>query len=143
MDGDGENLIRGDKPPEKIRIGHLTHQVYTPKDDARHTADRGKYYIPSAPNNATFDAFFRCQAGKTGIGLQMTIRTEHSLSDSGLKALGEQLKTAKKRYFVFVIPKGQRFKFKRPSPQWESMFNFYTLELADSKYFWSPLTCED
>ena len=135
----GNNLVLSDQQPVKIKIGSLTHQSYTSKDTKDPTSDPGKYYIPNGPNNATFDAFFRCEDEQTGIGLQMTIRTGHSLADSGLKDLENRLEKAKERYFVFVIPKGQQFKVKRPASRWDSVFRFFVLALDSSKYCWSPL----
>ena len=139
MADDGKNLVLSNQQPEEIKMGGLTHQSYTRKDTVDCTSDAGKYYIPNEPNNATFDAFFRCEEEQTGIGLQMTIGTGHSLSDSGLRDLEKRLEKAKKRYFVFVIPKGQQFKLKQPARKWQSVFRFFTLALDNSKYCCSPL----
>jgi len=76
----GENLVLSDEPPERIQMGRLAHRLYSSKNTLRFTADPGKYYIPSESNNATFDAFFRCEGEQKGICLQMTIRTGHSLA---------------------------------------------------------------
>ena len=139
MVNDGNNLVLSNQQLEKIKMGRLTHQSYTRKDTMDCTSDTGKYYIPNERNNATFDAFFRCEEEQTGIGLQMTIGTGHSLSDSGLRDLEKRLEKAKKRHFVFVIPKGQQFKLKQPAPKWQSVFRFFTLALGNSEYCWSPL----
>jgi hypothetical protein len=132
---DEEKLLKGTRT-ERISIGHLTHQLYTRNHENKFTADPKKYYIPSATNNATFDAFCRCE-GK-GIGLQMTLAQTHSLAESGLRMLEDRLLDVKDRYFVFVIRKSQKFACKAPAPEWLSLFHFCTLELDDSKYG-SPL----
>ncbi len=138
MVADGKNLVLSEQPSKKIQIGDLTHQVYTLKDTLDSTANPGKYYIPNERNNATFDAFLRCDEEQTGIGLQMTIGTSHSLAATGLAALEQRL-TAKNRYFVFVIPKGQQFKCQTPASKWQSAFSFFILALEGGKYCWSPL----
>jgi hypothetical protein len=135
---DGEKLVPSNKEPEKILIGDLAYQLYTSKDAAELTTDPMKYYIPSESNHATFDAFFRSEQEQKGICLQMTIQPGHSLAESGLQALEERLSAANDRYFVFVIPKGQKFECEAPLPRWQSVFSFFILEL-DSKYGWSPL----
>jgi len=135
----GENLVLGDEPPERIQMGHLAHRLYSSKNTLRFTTDPGKYYIPSESNNATFDAFFRCEGEKKGICLQMTIRTGHSLAESGLEELTKRLGAAMKHYFVFVIPKGQRFTCTVPASKWRSAFKFFILALEDGEYYWSPL----
>ena len=134
-----KNLVLSNQQPERIEMGSLAHQVYTRKDTVDYTSDPGKYYIPNEPNNATFDAFFRCEEEQTGIALQMTIGTGHSLAESGLKDLENRLEKAKKCYFVFVIPKGQQFKLEQLAVKWQSLFRFFTLALDNSKYCWSPL----
>jgi len=131
MVDDGKNLVLSNERPEKIQIGRLTHRLYTSKSTTEFTAVPGRYYIPSESNNATFDAFFRCEEEQKGICLQMTIRTEHSLAESGLKALEKRLEVAKERYFVFVIPKGQKFTCNVPTDKWRSVFKFFILELED------------
>lgn len=125
----------------QVPIGPLAHQVYTDKHSTTFTADATKYYIPSAPNNPAFDAFLR--SDNAGIGLQMTLRTDHSLAESGLKKLQTRLSTdsddGRDCYFAFVIPKGQVFECKAPAKQWRDVFTFFILELHDSEYYWSPL----
>jgi hypothetical protein len=131
---DGEKLVPSNREPEKILIGDLTYQLYTSKDAAELTADQMKYYIPSESNHATFDAFFRSEQEDKGICLQMTIQTGHSLAESGLQVLEERLSAANDRYFVFVIPKGQKFECEAPLPRWQSAFSFFILEL-DGKHY--------
>jgi hypothetical protein len=132
---DGERLVQHNES-ENIQFGTLTHQLYTSKDDAELTVCRDKYYIPSESNNATFDAFFRCEEEQTGICLQMTFQTRHSLAESGLSVSEERPSAAKESYF---IPKGQKFECKLPSPKWRTAFTFFILVLDDGKYYWLPL----
>jgi hypothetical protein len=126
-----------DTPKKRISIGPLIHQVYTSKDAINFTIDPTKYYIPSTSNNQTFDAF--CRSKKTGIGLHMTIGTVHSLGVPGLQDLNRRLSGVTRRYFVFVIPKGQKVECPAPPPEWQSKFTFFILELDDGKCYRSPL----
>jgi hypothetical protein len=135
---DGEKLVPSNKKPEKILIGDLAYHLYSSNDAGELTADPMKYYIPSESNHATFDAFFRSEQEQKGICLQMTIQTGHSLTESGFQVLEERLSASNDRYFVFVIPKGQKFECEAPLPRWQSAFSFFILEL-DGKHYWSPL----
>ena len=122
-----------------ISIGRLTQQIYTSKDTMECTTNPMKYYIPAEKNNPTFDAFCRSpeKRRKKGIGLQMTLATTHPVAPSGLARLQELLsadKITKDLYFVFVIPKGQRFEC--AAPERESVWTFCILELDDGKFYW-------
>jgi hypothetical protein len=66
----------------------------------------------------------------------MTIRTGHSLAESGLSVREERPSAAKESYFVIVIPKGQKFECKLHSPKWRTAFTFFILVLDDGKYYW-------
>ena len=130
-------LVRGDHT-KRISIGSLTHQIYTDEDTLRSTADPMKYYVPNERNNTTFDAF--CRSEGNGIGLQMTLATTHPVAPSGLNILKMRLSAnanTNDHYFVFVIPKGQ--KFECAAPQQKSGFTFCILELDDGQYSWSLL----
>jgi len=122
-------LVQGEDT-RPISIGSLTHQIYTMKDTL--TSDPTKYYVPNEKNNATFDAF--CRSNGNGIGLQMTLATTHSVAPSGLNLLQRRLSANVKMndyYFVFVIPKGQKFECVAPQSQFG--FTFCTLELDHGK----------
>lgn len=63
----------------------LQPSVYDNKNTTNKTKDEGMYYIPSAANNPTFDAFARPNG--QGMGFQMTLSSTHSLHKRGLLEL--------------------------------------------------------
>jgi len=70
----------------------------------------------------------------------MTLATTHPIALAGLEVLKKRLSVnvnMSDYYFVFVIPKGQ--KFECAAPQYQSGYTFYIFELDDGKYSWSPL----
>jgi len=71
----GTNLVPCHTMPKPITIGHLTRTKFRPGDPAVSTQEDTKYYIPSASNNAMFNAFLFSKSNQ--IALQTTISSSH------------------------------------------------------------------
>jgi len=120
----GGHLTPSDKTAS-ITLPPLETCCYEPTDD---TTEAKHYYLPRASNNPTFDSFF--YLGDSGVGLQMTLGSSHSLRPRGLQLLYGRLKKVSSPYlFVFVIRKGSVFQCKEPSAKQMERFTFCTLEL--------------
>ncbi|KIY68421.1 hypothetical protein CYLTODRAFT_489796 [Cylindrobasidium torrendii FP15055 ss-10] len=120
-----------------VKVAHnfpiLKPSIFNTKDTTDHTRDEGTYYIPSAANNPTVDAFARPDG--RGMAFQMTLSSKHSLNAGGLQMLRARLKDVDtsrgKVLFAFVVPYG-RVEFSCPAPEKRvdrDFFDFVLLEL--------------
>ena len=108
-----------------ISLPRLEPCYYSPADG---TTKANHYYLPAASDNPAIDSFFHWNG--VGVGLQMTLGSNHSLKPKGLELLYGHLKKVSSRYFiVFVIRKGSVFECKAPSGKQMERFTFCTLEL--------------
>ena len=111
-----------------INILQRERHFYSSNDLSSSTSGFSHYFIPSAGNNPTFDAFLHHQSAS--IGLQMTLAKDHTLKPKGLRLLYKRLGEGPgENWFVFVIRKGTPFKTKKPSAIQMSRFKFFILEL--------------
>jgi len=133
----GTNLVPCHTMPKPITIGHLTRTKFGPGDPAASTQEDTKYYIPSASNNAIFNAFLFSKSKQ--IALQTTISSSHSLSPRALEGLDKRLPQGYKQCFTFVVPRStaQTFTCKLPTdPAWPGVkFFLLLLDHGNSKYY--------
>ena len=85
MTVEGTDLVSCYTMSESIMISHLTLTKFMTKDPPTSTQENTKYYIPSASNNATFDAFLLSNSKQ--IALQTTVSSSRSLTSSGFDEL--------------------------------------------------------
>ncbi|KIK50393.1 hypothetical protein GYMLUDRAFT_987794 [Collybiopsis luxurians FD-317 M1] len=118
---DGSNV-------EQLDLDYLTIQLFSNASDPNSTTEEDKFYIPVQGNNPTYDAF--CYKDGCGIAMQHTISKKHPHNLKGLRDLNKQFNTAgmKKKWFIFVIPKGTQFKYP-PLPACRAGWKYFTLEL--------------
>jgi hypothetical protein len=97
-----------------ISLKQLAPHIFNPSDLNSFTCDTTKYFMPFSGNNPTFDSFFHHKLA--GVGLQMTLKSDHTLNADGLRMLYGRLDSYRKgsceNWFVFVIRKGSVFKCK-------------------------------
>lgn len=136
MTVEGTDLVSRYSMSESIMIGHLTRTKFITKDPPTSTQEVTKYYIPSASNNATFDAFLLSNSKQ--IALQTTVSSSHSLTSSGFDELTKRLPPGYEQCFAFVVPNSTAwtFKCKPPDGPVQQRFKFFLLLLDqdNSKY---------
>ena len=98
----------------------LEPHIFNSVDFVSSTCDATKYFIPFSGRNPAFDAFFHHE--RAGIGLQMTLASDHTFNPTGFRmlygrlgALNKDNEPARENWFIFVIRKGSAFKSKKPS----------------------------
>ena len=112
--------------PTTIRIEKMTPVVHDPR---KSTCEPGKYCIPIAKTNPTFDACFHSEVLQ--VAVQITVSSEHSINPEGFDILEKVLPTNNARQFIFVVPKRnpQSFKCPLPTDDVQKMFKFFVLPL--------------
>jgi len=117
-------LVASNAKSEHIRITSLAPHIYTPLEP---TDCSTKYYIPSALNNPTFDAFFLLESKQ--VALQMAVTRRHSLEPEGLTELTKRLPSSSGRhwaqYFVFIVPESNVETFNCRAPPDNHNFQFF------------------
>ena len=127
MTGEGDNLIPSQSEIEPINIGRLTPQMLKIGDSSDFTCQTGKFYIPWAKNNRTFDSFFLLE--RKLIAIQITLSPSHSLKHAGLTKLKKlRPDPSYELYYVFVVPTCKKFKCKVPVSV-QDRFHFFLLEM--------------
>jgi hypothetical protein len=113
---------------EQLDLDYLTIELFSNTSDPNSTTEEDKFYIPVQGNNPTYDAF--CYKDGCGIAMQHTISKKHPHSLKGLQDLNKWFNAAgmKKKWFIFVIPKGTQFTYP-PLPACRAGWEYFTLEL--------------
>ncbi|KAK7030261.1 hypothetical protein VNI00_014278 [Paramarasmius palmivorus] len=105
--------------------------IYSSQASTTETRIPGVYYIPEEADNPTFDSFI-IFPDSHGTAFQMSLGRDCSLKENALKLLMARLGpplNGRKHDFVFVIPRGTRFKAPVPMQAWKESFDFYMMEL--------------
>ena len=124
---EGEYLMPSDRTIP-IDISQREPRFYSSQDLSSSTSRFSHYFIPTAGNNPTFDAFLHHE--RASLGFQMTLAKDHTLKPKGLRLLYERLGEGRNKIgFVFVIRKGAPFKTKKPSAIQMKRFQFFILQL--------------